>query len=208
MAQVTFDSRKSEYTGIGPTSANETSPSRQPASPVYNLAVDKQGNRYTIDGKANVIKYTSSNEAVWSFAVPVLDTAHLCRAIAVDDNGLIFVGVSANGRVEDARIFALQQLPDESVEVLWTQDDALVTDVLKATDTEFDLNVRRCRYAEMYREMGLGHIGHLLSCNRDFVFCRGYDARIALERTQTLMQGASHCDFRYRLKEPAGGEKA
>jgi len=122
MVQVTFDSRKSEYTGIGPTSANETSPARQPASPVYNLAVDKQGNRYTIDGKANLIKYTSSNEAVWSFAVPVLDTAHLCRAIAVDDNGLIFVGVSANGRVEDARIFALQQLPDESVEVLWTQD--------------------------------------------------------------------------------------
>ena len=84
---------------------------------------------------------------------------------------------------------------------LWTQDDALSIDVLKATETEFHFNVHRCRYAETYREMGLGPIGHLLSCNRDGAFCDGYDPRIKLERTQTLMQGASHCDFRYRLEE-------
>ena len=76
---------------------------------------------------------------------------------------------------------------------------------MKATDTGFDFNVRRCRYAETYREMGLGAIGHLLSCNRDAAFCLGYDARMKLERTQTLMQGASHCDFRYRLEEPDDG---
>ncbi|MNW12143.1 hypothetical protein D3C71_2097590 [compost metagenome] len=63
--------------------------------------------------------------------------------------------------------------------------------------------MKRCRYAETYREMGLGHIGHLLSCNRDGVFCTGYDPRITLERTQTVMQGASHCDFRYRLNAEA-----
>ena len=51
--------------------------------------------------------------------------------------------------------------------------------------------------------MGLGAIGHLLSCNRDGAFCTGYDDRIRLERTQTIMEGASHCDFRYRL--PADG---
>jgi L-2-amino-thiazoline-4-carboxylic acid hydrolase len=84
---------------------------------------------------------------------------------------------------------------------LWTQDDALTIDVLKATDTEFHFDVRRCRYAETYREMGLGPIGHLLSCNRDGAFCEGYDPRLKLERRQTLMQGASHCDFRYRLEE-------
>lgn len=87
----------------------------------------------------------------------------------------------------------------QELQELWTQDDALTIDVLKATDDEFHYNVRRCRYAETYREMGLGSIGHLLSCNRDGVFCTGYDQRIELERTQTLMQGASHCDFRYRF---------
>ena len=44
----------------------------------------------------------------------------------------------------------------QDLQHLWTQDDALTIDVLKATDTEFHYNVRRCRYAEAYREMGLG----------------------------------------------------
>jgi hypothetical protein len=88
----------------------------------------------------------------------------------------------------------------QELQVLWTQDDALEIEVLTATDEVFDYNVKRCRYAETYREMGLGDIGHLLSCNRDGVFCQGYDPRIKLERTQTLMQGASHCDFRYRFE--------
>jgi hypothetical protein len=40
----------------------------------------------------------------------------------------------------------------------------------------------------------------VLSCNRDATFCEGYDPRIKLTRTQTIMGGASHCDFRYRLE--------
>ncbi|KQU72653.1 MULTISPECIES: L-2-amino-thiazoline-4-carboxylic acid hydrolase [Ensifer] len=95
----------------------------------------------------------------------------------------------------------------QELQDLWTQDDALTIEVTKATDDEFHYNVKRCRYAETYREMGLGHIGHLLSCNRDGVFCTGYDPRITLERTQTVMQGASHCDFRYRLNAEATGEQ-
>lgn len=94
----------------------------------------------------------------------------------------------------------------QELQALWTQDDALVIEVVKATDTEFDYNVHRCRYAETYREMGLGKIGHLLSCNRDGVFCTGYDPRITLERPQTIMGGASHCNFRYTLQdEPKAG---
>jgi hypothetical protein len=49
--------------------------------------------------------------------------------------------------------------------------------------------------------MGLGEIGHLLSCNRDRAFCEGYDPKLKLERTQTIMQGASHCDFKYRYDD-------
>lgn len=81
----------------------------------------------------------------------------------------------------------------------WTAEDALRFDVLRQTDEVYDFNVTRCRYAETYREMGLGEIGHLLSCQRDGSFCEGYDPRLKLTRTQTIMQGASHCDFRYRM---------
>ena len=84
---------------------------------------------------------------------------------------------------------------------LWTHDGALEVEVLEASDTTFNFDVTRCKYAELYREMGLGHIGHLMSCNRDGTFCEGYDKRLKLKRTQTIMQGASHCDFDYTYEK-------
>ncbi len=82
----------------------------------------------------------------------------------------------------------------------WKASGALEMEMLKETDDEVHFNVTRCRYSEMYREMGLGEIGHLLSCNRDGTFCTGFNPDIKLDRTQTIMSGASHCDFRYRLE--------
>lgn len=80
---------------------------------------------------------------------------------------------------------------------LWTRGDALKIDVIETSDTKYRFNVTMCRYAQMYKEMGLGEIGHLLSCQRDGTFCEGYDPNLKFKRTQTIMQGASHCDFEY-----------
>jgi L-2-amino-thiazoline-4-carboxylic acid hydrolase len=88
-----------------------------------------------------------------------------------------------------------------SLRPLWMIGDALTVEEISSTETEYNYNVTRCKYAEMYKEMGLGEIGHLLSCNRDATFCEGYDPRIKLTRTQTIMQGAAHCDFRYRVED-------
>ena len=71
-------------------------------------------------------------------------------------------------------------------------------DITESSDTQLSFNVTRCRYAEMYKQMGLGDIGDLLSGQRDGTFCEGYDPKLKLTRTQTIMKGASHCDFRYR----------
>ena len=81
---------------------------------------------------------------------------------------------------------------------LWTAEDALEIEVLEQSDTVFSFDVTRCKYAEMYHEMGLGHIGSLLSYNRDGAFCEGYDARIKLDRKQTIMGGSDRCTFRYQ----------
>jgi hypothetical protein len=84
---------------------------------------------------------------------------------------------------------------------LWTRGGALAVDVEEANADRFAFKVTRCEYARMYREMGLGHIGHLLSCQRDGTFCEGYDPNLKLARTQTIMQGASHCDFEYTYEK-------
>ncbi|RQR63976.1 2-amino-thiazoline-4-carboxylic acid hydrolase [Burkholderia sp. Bp9125] len=109
--------------------------------------------------------------------------------------------------VDAGRTFAAQEPDGTSVksfvalQVLWEKDDALDVDVQRVDDAHYDYDVHRCSYAEMYHAMGLGEIGHLLSCARDSYFIQGYDPRIVLTRTSTIMQGGSRCDFRYRLQE-------
>jgi len=83
---------------------------------------------------------------------------------------------------------------------LWAAGDALELDIHKQTEEHFSFDVTSCAYAEMYKTMGLGDIGHILSCNRDGVFCEGYDSNIELERKQTIMEGADRCTFRYRYR--------
>ncbi|MBR2815460.1 MAG: L-2-amino-thiazoline-4-carboxylic acid hydrolase [Reyranella sp.] len=109
--------------------------------------------------------------------------------------------------IEQARQFAAAAPGGTSLKAfqdvmpLWTKGGALEIEVKEQTDASFAFNVVRCRYAETYKAMGLGEIGHLLSCNRDGAFCEGYDPKLKLERTQTIMQGASHCNFRYSYGE-------
>jgi imidazole glycerol phosphate synthase subunit HisF len=94
---------------------------------------------------------------------------------------------------------SLQTLID--AQELWTRGGALAVEIDEASTSRFAFKVTSCEYARMYREMGLGEIGHLLSCQRDGTFCEGYDPKLKLSRTQTIMQGASHCDFEYTYEK-------
>jgi hypothetical protein len=86
---------------------------------------------------------------------------------------------------------------------LWEAGGGITIQWVEKTAHTLAFNVTRCRYAESYRDMGLGEIGDLLSCNRDGEFCHGYNPEMKFTRTQTLMKGASHCDFRYTLAPKA-----
>jgi hypothetical protein len=79
--------------------------------------------------------------------------------------------------------------------------DAVDYDVLKQTPDAFEANVTGCRYAAFYKALGVPELGFLLTCSADFKMADGYGAGVELKRTQTIMQGASHCDFRYALKK-------
>jgi L-2-amino-thiazoline-4-carboxylic acid hydrolase len=120
-------------------------------------------------------------------ASSILDAAIRKAAIA---EGQVFAAKAPNGVTSMADFIKLYEL--------WTADGALEIEVLEATQSKFDFNVTRCKYAETYKEMGLSKIGHLLSCNRDGTFCEGYDPKITLDRKQTIMEGASCCTFRYK----------
>ena len=84
----------------------------------------------------------------------------------------------------------------------WTEGGALELEILEQTPERLAFNVRRCRYAEMYRALGLADLGSSLSCCRDFALVEGFNPAITLKRTQTLMEGAPYCDFRFHEKPP------
>jgi hypothetical protein len=101
------------------------------------------------------------------------------RAAAVGDNSLIAFSQSAGD---------------------WRKGNALEIEILEQNEEHYDFNVTRCRYAEMYRSLGLGELGAVLSCNRDYSLVEGFNPEIELVRAQTIMKGAPCCTFRYTRK--------
>jgi len=79
--------------------------------------------------------------------------------------------------------------------------DALDYEVVKQAPDAFEVNVTGCRYAKFYNELGAPELGFLLVCSSDFAMAEGFGPDVQLTRTRTIMQGASHCDFRYALKK-------
>ena len=88
----------------------------------------------------------------------------------------------------------------------WTQDGALDLEILQENAAAVDFNVRRCRYAEMYDDLGIPELGKILSCNRDSALIEGFSPDAKLSREKTILGGASHCDFRYRFPEDDSGQ--
>lgn len=80
----------------------------------------------------------------------------------------------------------------------FARGDAVDYTVETQTDEAYEINVTRCQYAEFFQKLGEPELGFLLMCQADFPFAEGFDADVTLARTQTIMEGASHCDFRYK----------
>ena len=75
----------------------------------------------------------------------------------------------------------------------FARGDALDYRVREQSQDTYEIDVTRCRYAEFYKELGEPELGFLPVCSRS------PDVKLGL--TQTIMQGASHCDFRYRRQK-------
>lgn len=83
----------------------------------------------------------------------------------------------------------------------WATNAALNYEVIEQTPEAFDFNITGCRYAQFYQELGEPELGFLLVCSMDFPRMEGFGPEVEFARTQTIMQGASHCDFRFKLKQ-------
>ena len=82
----------------------------------------------------------------------------------------------------------------------FTAGNALDVELVEKTETTLAFNATGCRYAKFYKELGVPELGFLLLCDLDHPMTEGFGPDLHFERTQTIMQGADHCDFRYSLK--------
>lgn len=83
----------------------------------------------------------------------------------------------------------------------FAKGDALDYRVRRQSEDTFEVDVTACRYAEFYKKLGESELGFLLVCSSDAPFAESFGSEIKLTRTQTIMQGASHCDFRYKRRK-------
>ena len=80
---------------------------------------------------------------------------------------------------------------------VWAKDDALQIKMIKETEKELFFDVSYCGYVEIYEKLGVKNLGCTLSCIRDFYFLEGFNPKIKLKRTKTIMEGGDYCNFRY-----------
>lgn len=106
---------------------------------------------------------------------------------AIDSGRLLSEKFNGNSMSELAKV----------VRKIWCDEGAMIIDVLRENKEEFHFNVTKCLYAEVYKKLEVQELGKCLSCDRDFPFNEGFNPKIILERSQTIMEGADYCNFRY-----------
>jgi hypothetical protein len=82
----------------------------------------------------------------------------------------------------------------------WKAGGALEMEDLELTRSRYNFDVTRCRFADMYKELGMEDLGFVLSCSRDFDLVEGFNPRMKLFRSKTIMEGHDRCDFRITLE--------
>ena len=76
--------------------------------------------------------------------------------------------------------------------------NAIDIDYKEMSIEQMAFDVTGCRYAQFFQQIGEPELGFLLVCSGDLPMADAIPG-VELERTQTIMQGADFCDFRYRV---------
>jgi hypothetical protein len=84
---------------------------------------------------------------------------------------------------------------------LFKEGNALEWTTTMQTADIYAYDVTACKYAELFKEMGEPDIGFLMCCAQDYALVEGFGPGVELNRTQTIMQGGSRCDFQFRMRK-------
>src|SRR5262245_11464356 len=95
------------------------------------------------------------------------------------------------------------ELPSELSRRQYRGATSCRAEVGEDTDLTYAINMTRCQFAEYFRAIGAADVGAPLTCGVDFAAEGVLRPDWEFHRTHTLMGGASHSDFRWRLRDSA-----
>lgn len=96
---------------------------------------------------------------------------------------------SPREKFEQATLAGMSRIGDD-IDVEWLRQDP----------DAMEFNVTGCRYADFFRQLGEPELGGVLLCEADDHLAEIGEGTVEFRRTQTIMQGADYCDFRYKVK--------
>jgi L-2-amino-thiazoline-4-carboxylic acid hydrolase len=77
---------------------------------------------------------------------------------------------------------------------------ALTVEIVEDGPQVFELRISRCLWAKTFREADAAAIGYATICHPDFAVASGFNPKLKLIRTKTLMQGHDCCNHRYVME--------
>lgn len=91
----------------------------------------------------------------------------------------------------------------EGIRLLWEKlaEGGALNATVSHNSTGLEIKVRKCAYADMYREAGAEDLGRILSCSRDEAFIEGFSENIRFTRTQCLLEKDDCCHMMYEVKK-------
>jgi hypothetical protein len=76
----------------------------------------------------------------------------------------------------------------------------LTFQIVEDTPRAFEVKVTECLWAKSYRDAKAADLGYVLSCYGDFAAAKGFNPKMRMIRTKTLMQGDAFCNHRYIIE--------
>jgi hypothetical protein len=77
---------------------------------------------------------------------------------------------------------------------------ALAYEIVEDSPKAFEFRISRCLWAKSFREEQAADIGYAAICHPDYAVAAGFNPKLKLIRTKTLMQGDECCNHRYVLE--------
>ncbi|MEW5868378.1 MAG: L-2-amino-thiazoline-4-carboxylic acid hydrolase [Chloroflexota bacterium] len=77
----------------------------------------------------------------------------------------------------------------------------LTVEFIEDTPQAAEIKVTECLWAKTFRELGAAEIGYMLTCGTDDAHCQGFNPRIRMIHSKTLMQGDEYCNHRFVWEE-------